>query len=395
MIDNILFVQYANSIYPFEDCTKAYFDNFYGRNRSSIGYMRMLDSFEVPKWIAEMSRNFPDARKDLYWVHGEADVASIGKYITDNGFTVVMFSVMDANKVWVDNTLAVIGNENPDVKVYLGGYGDYIRKYAEKYPFVTVTDSIKETAELCGVEYREGTDYSLFKGWTVLPRLTLSYGCLNHCDFCIVPKMIWEVPEETIMQQIDSFRDLTFELIYLDDKTFGQAKNYTSLAKYTDYIRQYNPQFRGFVVQTTAAQCLKKDVMKTFAEIGVVVVEIGLETYNQDILDKYHKPLRLKMMDKLLEVADEYGVYVLPNIIVGFEEETDESYERTYQYLNSNLDRFIGINLSKYTDYGDEDSLGEISFSNTPKKPLHEREWVRFNDLGIRITDAFNRNRAV
>ena len=388
MIDNILFVQYSNDIYPFEECTKQYFEVFYGLNRS-IGYKRELDSFEVPKWIAEISHNFQEARKELYWVRGIEDVKRIGTYIKEHGFTNVMFSVMDCNKNWVRDTLAEIAKVE-DVKVWLGGYGDYIHKYPEEFPFVTVTESIYDLCQKTGVEYKEGTDYSLFKGWKVLPRLTLSYGCLNHCDFCIVPKKILEVPEETIMQQVDSFRPLDFELIYLDDKTFGQAKNYTSLAKYTDYIRGYNPAFKGFVVQTTAAQCLKKDQMKTFAEIGVSVVEIGLETYNQDILDKYHKPLRLKMMDKLNAVAKEHGVYILPNIIVGFEEETEESYQRTYDYLSKNWDKFIGINLSKYTDYGDEDSLGEISFSNTPKKPLHEKWWVAFNRLGMGIVNGFH-----
>jgi histone acetyltransferase (RNA polymerase elongator complex component) len=86
-------------------------------------------------------------------------------------------------------------------------------------------------------------------------------------------------------------------LIYLDDKTFGQAKNYTDLVEINRKIRKFNPDFQGFIIQTTAPQLLKM-TDQFIQESGIQYIELGVESYNDDILSKVKKPHRTKQLDK-------------------------------------------------------------------------------------------------
>lgn len=279
----ILFVQFANSMFPRFGVSDGYWDDFYS-TYSDYGYVRMRDAFEVPKWIAEASYFLPeDSFKKICWVHHSVDEAI--QEISSGEYDFVLFSVMTCTKKFTEE---IIRRSKPSQKYVIGGYDNWIYEAGKIYPNVKVADMMRETAEHMGLPYRFGTDYSLFRGWTVLPRLTLSYGCTNRCKFCIVPHTTSIVPGDVIEQQIDSFADLTFKLIYIDDKTFGQAENYRCIKSLASRIKEYNPEFEGFVVQTTSGMVARR--AQEFRELGVVVAEIGLESYNDDILRKYSKP---------------------------------------------------------------------------------------------------------
>ena len=238
---------------------------------------------------------------------------------------------------------------------------------------------MKETAQMMGIPYSFGTDYSLFEEWTVLPRLTLSYGCMNNCKFCIVPHEMSTVPKNVIEQQVDSFQDLYFRLIYIDDKTFGQAENYRIIGELGERIRRYNPQFNGFVIQTTTGLLSKRAI--EFRNLGVVVAEVGAETFNDRILRAYRKPSSEKMILKSIEAAKKAEIMIIPNLIVGFPEETESSYRRTYGFLEDYAPKLFGINFAMYTDYSSQECIGEVDFAPSAKINLHRKYWKILNDL--------------
>ena len=55
---NVLFVQFANSMFPRFGVSDGYWDAFYSEYRD-FGYVRMEDAFEVPKWVAEVCDFLP------------------------------------------------------------------------------------------------------------------------------------------------------------------------------------------------------------------------------------------------------------------------------------------------------------------------------------------------
>lgn len=362
----VLFVQFANSMFPRFGVSDGYWDAFYSTYRAH-GYVRMEDAFEVPKWIAEVSYFLPpDCGRKICWVHHS--IAEAIHEIESSEYDYVLFSVMTCTKGFTEQIIKAIDSRQ---KVVIGGYDDWIFEAEQKYDNVRTAKTMKDTAEIMGLQYRMGTNYSLFAGWTVLPRLTLSYGCKNNCKFCIVPHTMSTVENNVIEQQVDSFRDLRFRLIYIDDKTFGQAENYVHIKKLGEIVRRYNPGFIGFVVQTTTYLLAQR--AKEFKDLGVVVTEIGMETYNDNILRAYRKPSSEKMVKKAIMVGRENNMLVIPNIIVGIPEETKETYERTKNFLYERRDEIIGINLAMYTDYSSADCVGEVDFAPSDKIELHRR----------------------
>lgn len=370
----VLFVQFANSMFPRFGVSDGYWDAFYA-TYADYGYVRMEDAFEVPKWIAEACYFLPEgSERKICWVH-HSTIEAVDE-IRTGGYDFVLFSVMTCTKGFTEE---IIQMTNPSQQFVIGGYDKWIYEAAKRFKNVHTADTMQESATLMGLSYKAGTDYSLFNGWTVLPRLTLSYGCLNNCKFCIVPHTTSVVVDAVIEQQVDSFRDLNFKLIYIDDKTFGQARNFRIIGQLRERILEYNKDFIGFVVQTTTGMLVRR--AQEFKDLGVVVAEIGLETYNDSILKLYRKPSSERMIRKSIETAGEKGVKIIPNLIVGIPEETEVTYTRTKNFIAGNAENLFGVNFAMYTDYSSPDCVGEVDFAASNKVALHRQFWRELNQL--------------
>jgi tRNA A37 methylthiotransferase MiaB len=300
--------------------------------------------------------------------------------INTNKYDFVLMSLMNANQHMIKQIISVCKEQ----KFLVGGYNDaFMHEMEKELKNVTICDTTSDTAFHLGVEYRFGTDYTLFKKENTIPRLTLSYGCLNNCKFCIVPhKKLTEVPNDVIFQQVDSFSHLNYRLIYIDDKTFGQAPNYHIIKEITE---KHNKDFNGFIVQTTTGMVVRNG--DYFKDIGVKVVEIGLETYNDVLLREYRKPSTEKLIRESILAAEKSNIMLIANLIIGLDGETEETYKRTYDFVMPLLEKgkLIGINPAIYTDYSNDENLGEINFMQNKDYELNIKWWNKFNNTASEI----------
>lgn len=374
---NILFIQFANSMFERHNACDTYWDTFYNR-WEKIGYVRGKYNFEIPKWVAEISYFLIDDNKELFYCVNNINEA-IDK-INTNKYDFVLMSLMNANQHMIKQIISVCKKQ----KFLVGGYNDaFMYEMAKELNNVTICDTTAYTAFHLGVEYKFGTDYALFKGENTIPRLTLSYGCLNNCKFCIVPhKVVTNVSNDVIFQQVESFNDLNYHLIYIDDKTFGQATNFYILKEITD---KHNKDFNGFIVQTTTGMVIRNGGY--FKDIGVKVVEIGLETYNDALLRMYRKPSTEKLIRESILAAEKSNIMLIANLIIGLDGETEKTYKRTYDFVMPLLEKgkLIGINPAIYTDYSNEENLGEINFMKNKDYELNMKWWNKFNNAASEI----------
>lgn len=361
-------------------CDK-YWDVFYKR-WEHIGYYMGKHVFEIPKWVAEIAYFLRGDNKELFYCEYNASEA-VDK-INGGKFDYVMMSLMNANQFIIKD----IVSQCPNQKFLIGGYNnEFMADMAKECPNVEITNSTIDVAKTLGAEYRFGTDYSLFVGERVIPRLTMSYGCLNNCKFCIVPHgKITPVEKSVIEQQVKSFEPIDYRLIYIDDKTYGQCVNYgftKEMALFTG-----KKDFNGFIVQTTTGMLYNK--AKDFKDAGVCVAEIGLETFNDNILKAYRKPSSEAMTVKAVEACNACGIHLIANVIIGLSEETEETYRKTYDYVMPLMEqgKLIGINPAIYTDYDNDENLGEIDFLDDGKIELHRKWWDKFNYTAADILSA-------
>ncbi|KKL28867.1 hypothetical protein LCGC14_2370830, partial [marine sediment metagenome] len=214
-------------------------------------------------------------------------------FLAESGYYTIAFSALDVNKNFIKELAADFpGN------IIMGGYVG--KNTFKDMPNVKWYDSIEAVAKDRGIPYEPGANFGHFKDTETIARLCLSKGCLHGCAFCVVPKGVTETAEELIDKQIDAIAAVKTNLVYIDDKTFGQVKNYKTLPEIYRKIKVRNPEFNGFIIQTTASQMLKLD--DTFLkESGIKYIELGIETYNDSILKALHKPATEKSIDRAVE----------------------------------------------------------------------------------------------
>jgi radical SAM superfamily enzyme YgiQ (UPF0313 family) len=345
--DRTLLIQISSNKLREEATTvgDAYFDTLYSKRD---GYIRPVDFWEVPDWMARAAKNF-DA--DVYIVR---NVNEAIRFLNDSKYKHIMMSVMDSNKNVVKRVAQGFGE-----RVDLGGYVN--KEYFADMNNVEWFDNLEEAYYKYPTKkaFDPGYDYSHFKGTETVPRLEMSKGCLYRCAFCTVPKKVVMVNDDKIMQQVEAFGDLKYKLIYLNDKTFGQAKNYKSLTHIYHKIRKTNKDFQGFIVQTTATDFNKMDREWLKDHSFIKYVELGAESLNDDILKKLTKPHRVGHLEMAANKIRGLGMKYIPNVIVGLAgvengklwTETAETYQNTLDHLEKHKDIISHVNAYVLATY--------------------------------------------
>lgn len=326
------------------DHSDDYYDNLYSKRQ---GYHRPDDWWEVPQWQAHIAHSLPHT--DHYTVRDPEEAAA---FIRHAGYKNVCFSSLDVTAPFIRQLAAAA----PDQKFVVGGYTD-MSMYKD-HPNVAVHPSVQSFVESEGHEYRPGYDYRHFHGVKVIPRLTLSDGCRHQCTFCCVPKKVVEKPMSEVEQQADAFGDhLDSELVYLNDKTFGQADNHAQLPALFQRIKAKNPNFQGFVIQTTAAQ-MRRFTPEFLRAAGIRHIELGIESVNDPILKAHKKPANEALIEEAAQKIRQAGSTLIPNIMVGLPGENKDTYGRTMDWLRKNRDIISHVNAYNLALY-DDSELGK------------------------------------
>jgi hypothetical protein len=341
-----------------------YYDKLYSGTRK--GYARLNDFWEIPQWMGFGAHLFPNA--DVYVVR---DMAQAKKFIGEAGYDRVLMSALDVNKSLVNELV-----DGYKGKVDIGGYVD--PKEITAAPNVKFHKDFQSLAKDAGVEYRNGVDYRHFAGSDVIPRLTMSTGCKHKCAFCSVEKNMVSTPTDVVMQQAEAIAELGPKLVYLNDKTFGQAENYRQLEQVNEIMQEKVPGFGGFIVQTTAGQMKQIDTA-WLVRSGIRFVELGIETYNDPILKEMRKPATESVIDKAADKLREAGVAMIPNIIIGFPKETPETYQRTLDWLKKNQDNISHANIYNLAVYKEAELGKKLKLGDTEadfNENVLEKSWM-------------------
>ncbi len=343
------------------------------------GYVRADDFWELPQWVGAAANNLPNS--DLYVIR---DIDEAIAFFNEAGYDEVAFSVLDVNKALVEQVA-----KSYEGKVVVGGYADL--GSLEAVPNVTKHAGLSDWVKARGVKsFKEGTDYRHFDGTKIQPRLTMSEGCLHGCTFCAVKprKSLCVLSPSAIAAQLKSFADLDYDLVYINDKTFGQAKNHTALVEAYKTLKKQNPNFRGFIVQTSAAQ-LSKMSPEFLKKAGIKYVEIGVESYNDAILRENRKPANRKLIDGNVKKLREAGIAMIPNVLIGLPSETAVTYGNTLDFLRRNQDIISHINAYNLALYAGTELTGAVE--SVADADLDENQVTKSFHKNPKIHEDFNR----
>jgi len=320
---------------------ERYFKELWERRRKD-GFLRpkKLGTWELPMWTALLNGSMP-----VHACIAARNPTEVVETVSKGHYTHVALSVMDCNKPLARKVIEKLADTG--VVVFGGGYTDLSDLETEFSNFLAFK-SIEEAVQALGGTYTGKYDYEVFKGMETIPRLRMSTGCYGRCKFCSVPNEVVPEPWSSVVQQAQSFEPLKFELVYLDDKTFGQAPGWEKLPGVKSIIRGYNSRFKGFIIQTTATQLLRFGLpdWHVLRKAGVQFVEVGLEIADNKVLRNMRKPHTVEQVSRAVQVVSrELGTgRVVPNIMVGLPGCGKAQYGTTLGWLDDHMEHLAHVN---------------------------------------------------
>jgi len=169
-----------------------------------------------------------------------------------------------------------------------------------------------------------------------------SRGCPNRCYFCVPNSISWAREIEwkrnfkgkppvclrsakNIVLELKSLKkDRYREFSFIDDQfIFGKDRTLEIL----EGIKELKYKF-GLLAR--ADRLLDREIVKALADAGCVYVDIGVESFDQEVLDDIKKDISLSIIFQAIENLSYFGIEPKLNIVFGLSpKENKEKIEKT------------------------------------------------------------------
>jgi len=193
--------------------------------------------------------------------------------------------------------------------------------------------------------------------------MQFSRGCPYRCEFCDIIVMFGRRPRTKEPEQIGRELDLLRErgvhsVFFVDDNLIGNKKEAKRLLRYlADYQERHDYRFI-FSTEVSLNLAADDELLQLFRAANFGWVFIGIESPDEESLKETGKSQNLRH-DMLESVHRIYrsGIDVFGGFIVGFDNDTLETFDRQYRFITAS-----GIQVAM---------VGLLSA--LPRTPLYER----------------------
>ena len=169
--------------------------------------------------------------------------------------------------------------------------------------------------------------------------LQFSRGCPFRCEFCDIIVMFGRKPRVKSMQQIgcelDQLRRLGVRnAFFIDDNFIGSLPTAKKLLQFlNEYQKQHKYRF-NFGTEASLNMAQHRDLLELFRDANFGWVFIGIESTNPASLKETLKTqnLREDILTSICRIYS-YGIEVLAGFIIGFDNDTLETFEQQYRFI--------------------------------------------------------------
>lgn len=181
------------------------------------------------------------------------------------------------------------------------------------------------------------------KGYVTVDTIQATRGCVNFCDFCVVPvawghRMYFRPIKDVIkeMEQIES-KDIFFvDVSPIEDRKYA-------LELYGAMI----PLKKRWVSPATIKIADDEELLKVAAQSGCRGLLIGFESASQQTLKKMGKGFNYVDKYKLqVQRLHDYGIAIQACFVFGFDTDDKTVFKRTVELANE-----LKLDLPRYTAY--------------------------------------------
>lgn len=173
----------------------------------------------------------------------------------------------------------------------------------------------------------------------LLGSIQTSRGCPFECEFCDVIQYAGRKQRhksvEQILAELDVLYQQGYSQIFIADDNFTVYRRRTKelLIALRDWNNRQPEGRLVFCAQLSIDTAQEDEILQLCAEAGVYYVFIGLETPNEASLreTKKRQNMEINLVDQIQRFL-EHGIVVMGGLIVGFDSDGLDIFERQYQF---------------------------------------------------------------
>ena len=287
--------------------------------------------------------------------------------------------VVDGNVSWLKNKL-------PYVDYFAEGDGEDHVKYWVNNAFSGTDNHVCLKKIVPSSPYKE-LIYPLVHNYKKYnPCIEIARGCGRGCVFCADGNRRQsniKAPSHIVneMLSLDNMYEGEDFSLYFQMATFDASKEWAD-----NLLKEMKSRYHLVPWRCTSrVDALKPSNIKTLAETGLKVIDLGIESASKIQLLKMKKTLSpsnyLISADRILKEAYDYGVWVKLNILLSAGE-TTSSIKETIQWLHDRNKYIKGVSVNIETIYGpnsDTEYFRSLGASPESESALYSNGYVYLN----------------
>lgn len=171
--------------------------------------------------------------------------------------------------------------------------------------------------------------------------ITTMWGCPFTCSYCSDSKTQPFVREtEDVVKELEYLESLGVKELFFADKTFGfPPENARKLAEimaerfHFSWCCYFHPQLYN------------EKLLETMKAAGCHTLIVGIDSANLEQLHQFHRNVQKEKLEGLLFKADQLGISVCADFIIGLPHETESDVRKTFDYALSRPLDFASFNI--------------------------------------------------
>lgn len=190
-------------------------------------------------------------------------------------------------------------------------------------------------------KYRHKYKYG---GYQPYATIQTSYGCRNHCTFCIRRKLEGPgVTERPIDEVVKEIAELKEDTVMICDSDF--LINEKRLVQFLDLLEEKKIQKTYICYGSVNSILEKEELFERLSRDGVKAVIVGLESFSDAFLKSYNKSATLDDNYKAVQVLKKNGIATWGTFILhpDFSKEDFKNFRRYLRFLKPEMISFTPL----------------------------------------------------
>ncbi|MGQ9843318.1 MAG: B12-binding domain-containing radical SAM protein [Spirochaetota bacterium] len=224
-----------------------------------------------------------------------------------------------------------------------------------------------------------------------------SRGCPFNCIFCVGSKMVGRkvryFETNRVVDEFAMLATMKFKQINIVDDLFTSHKSRCIEVCKEIKRRGINHPWTAFARVDT----VNEELLEHMKEAGCTMLCFGIESGNQEILDKVKKKITLEKCKQAVDMCREVGISPMTSYILGLPGETEETIKKTLEFAKELSDNygfhvlapFPGTEVREMKDYYGIEILTNDWDLYDANRAVSVTPWVTAERIN-EIVDRFN-----